>query len=320
MQNYLEFERPLAEIEGKAAELRALAKTSEEMNVENEALALDKKAGDLLINLYENLTPWRKCQVARHPDRPHCKDYIDKLFQDYIPLSGDRNFADDHAVMGGIGRFNDRPVIVLGQEKGYDTKTRIERNFGMARPEGYRKAIRLMDLADRFNLPVITLVDTPGAYPGKGAEERGQSEAIARSTEKCLQIGVPLISIIIGEGGSGGAVAFATANRVIMLQHSIYSVISPEGCASILWKDAEKMREAAEALRLTAQDLLKLGVCDLIVEEPVGGAQRGRDVTIKAVGESIEIQLESLKGFDRKTLIADRRQRFLDLGEKGLTS
>ena len=222
--------------------------------------------------------------------------------------------------MGGIGRFNDQPVIVLGQEKGYDTKTRIERNFGMARPEGYRKAIRLMDLADRFNLPVITLVDTPGAYPGKGAEERGQSEAIARSTEKCLQIGVPLISIIIGEGGSGGAVAFATANRVIMLQHSIYSVISPEGCASILWKDAEKMREAAEALRLTAQDLQKLGVCDLIVEEPIGGAQRGRDVTIRAVGEAIDAQLESLKGFDRKTLIADRRQRFLDLGEKGLAS
>ena len=294
MQNYLEFERPLAEIEGKAA--------------------------DLLINLYDNLTPWRKCQVARHPDRPHCKDYIEKLFQDYIPLSGDRNFADDHAIMGGIGRFNDQPVIVLGQEKGYDTKTRIERNFGMARPEGYRKAIRLMDLADRFNLPVITLVDTPGAYPGKGAEERGQSEAIARSTEKCLQIGVPLISIIIGEGGSGGAVAFATANRVIMLQHSIYSVISPEGCASILWKDAEKMREAAEALRLTAQDLLKLGVCDLIVEEPIGGAQRGKDVTIKAVGKAIDAQLESLKDFDRKTLVADRRQRFLDLGEKGLAS
>ena len=320
MQNYLEFERPLAEIEGKAAELRALTKTSKEMNVEKEASALDKKAADLLLKLYENLTPWRKCQVARHPDRPHCKDYIEKLFQDYIPLSGDRNFADDHAVMGGIGRFNDQPVIVLGQEKGYDTKTRIERNFGMARPEGYRKAIRLMDLADRFNLPVITLVDTPGAYPGKGAEERGQSEAIARSTEKCLQIGVPLISIIIGEGGSGGAVAFATANRVIMLQHSIYSVISPEGCASILWKDAEKMREAAEALRLTAQDLQKLGVCDLIVEEPIGGAQRGRDVTIRAVGEAIDAQLESLKGFDRKTLIADRRQRFLDLGEKGLAS
>ena len=222
--------------------------------------------------------------------------------------------------MGGIGRFNDQPVIILGQEKGYDTKTRIERNFGMARPEGYRKAIRLMDLADRFNMPVITLVDTPGAYPGKGAEERGQSEAIARSTEKCLQIGVPLISVIIGEGGSGGAVALATANRVIMLQHSIYSVISPEGCASILWKDAEKMREAAEALRLTAQDLLKLGVCDLIVEEPVGGAQRNRDVTIKAVGESIEAQLESLKGLGRKKLISDRRQRFLDLGEKGLTA
>lgn len=320
MQNYLEFERPLAEIEGKAAELRALAKTSQEMNVENEALALDKKAADLLVNIYENLTPWRKCQVARHPDRPHCKDYIDKLFQDYIPLSGDRNFADDHAVMGGIGRFNDRPVVVIGQEKGYDTKTRIERNFGMARPEGYRKAIRLMDLADRFNLPVITLVDTPGAYPGKGAEERGQSEAIARSTEKCLQIGVPLISIIIGEGGSGGAVALATANRVIMLQHSIYSVISPEGCASILWKDAEKMREAAESLRLTAQDLLKLGVCDFIVEEPVGGAQRDREYSINAVAESIEMQLENLKGLDRKTLIENRRQRFLDLGEKGLTS
>ena len=201
MQNYLEFEKPLAEIEGKAEELRALAKNAEGMDVEKEAAALDKKASSLLENLYKNLTPWRKCQVARHPDRPHCRDYIDILFQEYTPLSGDRNFADDHAVMGGICRFNDQPVVVLGQEKGFDTKSRIERNFGMARPEGYRKAIRLMDLADRFNLPVITLVDTPGAYPGKGAEERGQSEAIARSTEKCLQIGVPLISVIIGEGG-----------------------------------------------------------------------------------------------------------------------
>ena len=320
MQNYLEFEKPLAEIEGKAVELRALAKTSEGMDVEKEAAALDEKATSLLVNLYENLTPWRKCQVARHPNRPHCRDYIDMLFQEYTPLSGDRNFADDHAVMGGICRFNDQPVVVLGQEKGFDTKSRIERNFGMARPEGYRKAVRLMDLADRFNLPVITLVDTPGAYPGKGAEERGQSEAIARSTEKCLQIGVPLISVIIGEGGSGGAVAFATANRVLMLQHSIYSVISPEGCASILWKDAEKMREAAEALRLTAQDLLKLGVCDGIVEEPRGGAQRDKEKTIKAVGDAISKELDALNLLNRAELINDRRQRFLDLGSKGLMS
>ncbi len=213
----------------------------------------------MLKDLYKDLTPWRKCQVARHPDRPHCKDYIEGLFTEFTPLAGDRNFADDHAVMGGLARFNDAPVVVIGHEKGSDTKTRIERNFGMARPEGYRKAIRLMDLADRFRLPVITLIDTPGAYPGKGAEERGQAEAIARSTAKCLEIGVPLVSVIIGEGGSGGAVAFATANRIAMLEHSIYSVISPEGCASILWKDAEKMREAAEALRLTAQDLSAAG-------------------------------------------------------------
>ncbi|MDP5367358.1 MAG: acetyl-CoA carboxylase carboxyltransferase subunit alpha, partial [Paracoccaceae bacterium] len=237
MTNYLDFERPLAEIEGKAEELRAMARQNAEMDIEAEAAALDKKAADLLVSLYKDLTPWRKCQVARHPDRPHCKDYIEALFTEYTPLAGDRNFADDHAVMGGLARFNDTPVMVIGHEKGNDTKSRIERNFGMARPEGYRKAIRLMDMAHRFGLPVITLVDTPGAYPGKGAEERGQSEAIARSTEKCLQIGVPLVSVIIGEGGSGGAVAFATANRVAMLEHSVYSVISPEGCASILWKD-----------------------------------------------------------------------------------
>ena len=250
MTNYLNFEKPLAEIEGKAEELRALARQNAEMDIEAEAKALDAKAAELLKTLYSDLTPWRKCQVARHQDRPHCKDYISRLFDDYTPLAGDRNFADDHAVMGGLARFSGTPVMVIGHEKGADTKSRISRNFGMARPEGYRKAIRLMDMADKFNLPVITLVDTPGAYPGKGAEERGQSEAIARSTEKCLQIGVPLISVIIGEGGSGGAVAFATANRVAMLEHSIYSVISPEGCASILWKDAEKTREAAEACLL----------------------------------------------------------------------
>ena len=318
--NYLDFEKPLAEIEGKAEELRAMARGNSEMDVEAEAKALDKKAHDILKDLYKNLTPWRKCQVARHPDRPHCRDYINALFTEYTPLAGDRNFADDHAVMGGIARFNDRPVVVIGHEKGNDTKSRIEHNFGMARPEGYRKAVRLMDMADRFGLPVVTLVETPGAYPGKGAEERGQSEAIARSTQKCLEIGVPLISVIIGEGGSGGAVAFATADHLAMLEHSIYSVISPEGCASILWKDAERMREAAEALRLTAQDLQKLGVCDRIIPEPMGGAQRDKAATIAAVGEAIEAMLAATKGMDRKKLIAARRKKYLDLGSKGLAA
>ena len=318
--NYLEFEKPLAEIEGKAEELRALARSNKEMDVEKEAAALDRKAETLLKDLYKDLSPWRKCQVARHPDRPHCKDYIDALFSEYTPLAGDRGFADDHAVMGGLARFNDQPVMVIGHEKGNDTKSRIERNFGMARPEGYRKAIRLMDMAHRFGLPVVTLVDTPGAYPGKGAEERGQAEAIARSTEKCLQIGVPLISIIIGEGGSGGAVAFATANRIAMLEHSVYSVISPEGCASILWKDAEKMREAAEALRLTAQDLQKLGVIDRIIKEPLGGAQRGRKETIEAVGKALETMLKELAGKKPDALVKDRRQKFLEMGSKGLAA
>ncbi len=320
MATYLEFEKPLAEIEGKAEELRALARANEEMDVEKEAAALDKKAAQLLKDLYKDLSPWRKTQVARHPDRPHCKDYIEALFTEYTPLAGDRNFADDHAVMGGLARFNDAPVMVIGHEKGHDTASRIERNFGMARPEGYRKAIRLMDMADRFRLPVITLVDTPGAYPGKGAEERGQSEAIARSTEKCLQIGVPLVSVIIGEGGSGGAVAFATANRIAMLEHSVYSVISPEGCASILWKDAEKMREAAEALRLTAQDLKKLAVIDRIIKEPLGGAQRDRAAAIAAVGSEIALMLDEMKGKKPAELIKDRRKKFLDMGSKGLAA
>lgn len=320
MTTYLDFEKPLAEIEGKAEELRAMARQSEGMDVEAEAAALDRKAAEMLRELYKSLTPWRKCQVARHPDRPHCRDYISALFTEYTPLAGDRNFADDHAVMGGLARFQDRPVVVIGHEKGHDTKTRIERNFGMARPEGYRKAVRLMDMADRFNLPVITLVDTPGAYPGKGAEERGQSEAIARSTEKCLQIGVPLISIIIGEGGSGGAVAFATADRLAMLEHAIYSVISPEGCASILWKDAEKMREAAEALRMTAQDMQKLGVCDQVIKEPLGGAQRDKPATIDEVGRAIGQMLDQLGMIDRKALIAGRRRKYLDMGSKGLAA
>lgn len=320
MTHYLDFEKPLAEIEGKAEELRAIARQSEEMDVEDEAKALDRKADTLLKELYSNLTPWRKCQVARHPNRPHCQDYINALFTEYTPLAGDRNFADDHAVMGGMARLNGAPVVVIGQEKGHDTKTRIKRNFGMARPEGYRKAIRLMELAHKFNMPVVTLVDTPGAYPGKGAEERGQSEAIARSTEKCLQIGVPIVSVVIGEGGSGGAVAFATADRVAMLEHSVYSVISPEGCASILWKDAEKMREAAEALRLTAQDLHKLGICDRIISEPMGGAHRDRDHAIAAVGRMIEQMLGEVSGMSASDLVAQRRKKFLAMGSKGLAA
>ena len=320
MVHYLDFEKPLAEIEGKAEELRAMARQNEEMDVEKEAENLDLKAQELLVDLYKNLTPWRKCQIARHPERPHCRDYIKVLFSEFIPLAGDRNFADDQAVIGGLARFSDQPVVVIGHEKGSDTKSRIERNFGMARPEGYRKAIRLMELADKFGLPVITLVDTPGAYPGKGAEERGQSEAIARSTEKCLQIGVPIISIIIGEGGSGGAVAFATANKVAMLEHSIYSVISPEGCASILWKDAEKMREAAEALRLTADDLHRLGISDQIIDEPVGGAHRDPEQTIESVKSAISSMLSALNSKKPKELINQRRKKFLKLGSKGLAA
>ena len=318
MQTYLDFEKGLAEIEGKAEELRALARKNAEMDVEAEAQALDRKADTLLDDIYRGLDPWRKCQVARHPDRPHCRDYINALFSEWTPLAGDRNFADDHAVMGGLARFGDRPVVVIGHEKGNDTKSRIERNFGMARPEGYRKAIRLMDLADRFGLPVVTLVDTPGAYPGKGAEERGQAEAIARSTEKCLGLGVPLVSVIIGEGGSGGAVAFATADRLAMLEHSIYSVISPEGCASILWKDAEKMREAAEALRLTAQDLFKLGVIDRIVMEPRGGAQRDGAEAVRRVGVAIREMLAELDGLGPDALRQARRQKYLDMGSRSL--
>ena len=320
LRHYLDFEKPLAEIEGKAEELRALARQNDEMDVDAEAEALDKKAETMLKDLYQNLSPWRKCQVARHPERPHCIEYISELFLEFTPLAGDRNFADDHAVVGGVARFDDIPIMVIGNEKGNDTKTRIERNFGMARPEGYRKAIRLMNLADKFGLPVVTLVDTPGAYPGKGAEERGQSEAIARSTEKCLQIGVPIISLIIGEGGSGGAVAFATANKVLMLEHSVYSVISPEGCASILWKDSEKMREAAEALRLTAQDLTKLGVNDIIIEEPMGGAHRDRKIVFGKVKNEIGKALSELANKKPRDLIKHRRDKFLSLGQQGLAS
>ena len=318
MKQFLDFEKSLAEIEGKAEELRSLSKSDSEMDVEKEARALDRKASAMLADLYNNLNPWRKCQVARHPNRPHSTDYIEALFTDFFPLSGDRNFADDPAIIGGLGRFDGEAVVIIGHEKGNDTKSRIKHNFGMARPEGYRKAIRLMDLADRFELPVITLVDTSGAYPGKGAEERGQSEAIARTTEKCLQIKVPLISFIIGEGGSGGAVALATADKLAMLEHSIYSVISPEGCASILWKDAERMQEAAEALRLTAQDLEKLGVVDRIVPEPLGGAQRDHKKTFAAVEVALRDLLKEQKPKQSSKRLRARRTKFLRIGAKKL--
>ena len=318
MNNYLNFEKSLAEIDGKAQELRTISATNKKVNADSEAIALEKKSEELLKDLYSNLTPWRKCQVARHPQRPHTVDYINELFSEFTPLSGDRGFAEDAAIVGGLARFNDRPVIVFGHEKGSDTNSRITRNFGMARPEGYRKAVRLMDIADRFKIPVITLIDTPGAYPGKGAEERGQAEAIARTIEKCLSVKVPLISVIIGEGGSGGAVAFATANKIIMLEHSIYSVISPEGCASILWKDSEKMREAADSLKLTAQDLLNLGIIDEIVPEPIGGAQRHKIETITRVGELLEETLCATESMSPQSLKDERRKKFLHVGEKGL--
>ncbi len=314
MQNYLEFEKKIAELDGRAQELKLIDSDKHEKEIRN----LEVKSRKLLKEIYSDLTPWRKCQIARHPQRPHTIDYINELFKEFTPLHGDRNFSEDKAILGGFARLNDEVVMLIGHEKGNDTNSRLERNFGMARPEGYRKAVRLMDLADRFKIPVITLIDTPGAYPGKGAEERGQAEAIARTTEKCLNINVPFISVIIGEGGSGGAVALATANKIIMLEHSVYSVISPEGCASILWKNKEKMREAAEALKLTAQDLLKIKVIDEIVSENIGGAQRNFKNTIEAVGISLKKNLKEMGKYSASTLKNQRRKKFLQMGEIGV--
>ena len=314
MYNYLDFEKPVADLEGKILELKALMESGEAVDVGEEIKRLENRSQEALRDVYKALTPWQKAQVARHPDRPHCKDYVEALFTEFTPLAGDRNFADDHAIMGGLARLNDRPVVVIGQEKGSDTKSRIERNFGMARPEGYRKAIRLMELADRFNLPVVTIVDTPGAYPGKGAEERGQAEAIARSTEKCLQVGVPVVSVIVGEGGSGGAVALATADKVLMLEHSVYSVISPEGCASILWRTADRAPDAAEAMKVTAQHLKELGVIDRIVPEPVGGAHRDPADTAHRLGAAIAEELEQLAPMAPDELRRMREERFLAIG------
>ncbi len=318
MRNFLDFEQPIAELEGKIEELRHLADTGE-VNIADEVSRLQGKVDRLITTTYAKLSPWQKVLVARHPDRPHFKDYLEGLIDDYQPLAGDRNFADDVAILGGLGRFRGRPCVVMGQEKGGDTQARIKHNFAMARPEGYRKAQRLMDLAARFNLPVITLVDTPGAYPGVGAEERGQAEAIARSIESSIELPVPLVATVIGEGGSGGAIALATGDAVLMLEHAIYSVISPEGCASILWRDASQAQSAAEALRMTAQDLSRLGVIDAIVGEPVGGAHRDPEATIKSVGDAIEAQLEQLSPMTPSTLKTQRRKKFLSMGRDALS-
>ncbi len=317
MQHYLDFEKELAELEAEASKLRSAPKSERAKGDTTRLRRLDRKSAEMLGRIYGKLLPWQKCLVARHPNRPRCRDYLTELFTDRTYLSGDRSFSEDCAVTGCLARFEGRAVVVIGNEKGNDTRTRLEHNFGMARPEGYRKAIRLMDLADRFGLPVITIIDTPGAYPGKGAEERGQAEAIARSTERCLQLNVPLVSIVIGEGGSGGAVALATADRTAMLEHSIYSVISPEGCASILWKDSEKMQDAAEALRLTAQDLLTLGVIDRIVGEPVGGAHRHPKETIQSVGSEIGEMLQEVVPLEAGERLHLRHAKFLDMGNGG---
>ena len=316
--HYLDFERPIADLESKIEELSKLSETAGAGAFDLEIQALRDRAQALRKEAYANLDAWQKTQVARHPDRPHYLDYVKALVEDYTPLAGDRLFGDDPAILGGIGRWGGYSVMVMGHEKGADTEDRVKRNFGMAKPEGYRKAQRLMKLADRFNLPVVALVDTAGAYPGVEAEARGQAEAIARTIEVGLDIRVPFISAIIGEGGSGGAIAIATANQVMMLEHSIYSVISPEGCASILWRSAEQSKEAAEALKLTAQDLLKLKVIDEIVPEPLGGAHRDATRTVRAVGEAVTRSLRELKGLDGGTLRARRREKFLEMGRQGV--
>ena len=314
MAIYLDFEKDLAEIQSKISDLESLPDSSDSKNIKNEIELLKTKSADVLKDLYGEMNPWRKCQVARHPERPHTKDYIDYMISEYTPLSGDRNFAEDLAIVGGLGRLQDTPVVVLGHEKGNSTESRLQRNFGMARPEGYRKATRLMKLADKFGLPIITFIDTPGAYPGKGAEERGQAEAIARSTQTCLEVTVPIISIIIGEGGSGGAIAMASANTLIMLEHSIYSVISPEGCASILWKNSDKMREAADALKLTAQHLEKLGVVDKIVNEPLGGAHRNKNKALEDVKKAVLKEVISFQKIDRQQIKKLRSEKYINMG------
>ncbi len=314
MTIFLEFENQIAELYGKVEELKALAKEDEAMSIDEEVAQLEAKAVKQLGELYKDLDPWQKTQVARHPDRPHCKDYVEALITDFTPMAGDRKFSEDLAIISGLGRFRGEPVMVIGQEKGHDTDSRLKRNFGMARPEGYRKAVRLMEMAEKFDLPVISFVDTAGAYPGIGAEERGQAEAIARSTDCCLGLGVPIVSVIIGEGGSGGAIAIATANSVLMLEHSIYSVISPEGAASILWKDATKAKDAAQSMKITASDLKGFDIIDDIITEPVGGAHRDREKAMQDTGEAIANALEGYQGLSAQELRKHRRDKFLNIG------
>jgi acetyl-CoA carboxylase carboxyl transferase subunit alpha len=313
MRSYLDFEKPLAELEAKIEELRAV-QSDGEVQVGDEITRLESKATQTLRELYEELTPWQKTQVARHPQRPHCLEFINTLISDFVPLAGDRKFGDDDAIVGGFGRFRGESICVIGHEKGSTTEARLKHNFGMARPEGYRKAVRLMEMADRFDIPVLALVDTAGAYPGIGAEERGQAEAIARSTEACLNLGVPNVALVIGEGGSGGAIAIATANRVLMLEHAIYSVISPEGAASILWHDTTKAQEAATNMKITAQDLIRFGIIDEIVPEPTGGAHRDPQAAIDQAGAAIGAAFATLKGIDRSTTRKMRRDKFLAIG------
>ena len=314
MRSYLDFEKPVAELEAKVEELRAMGESADAVAVGEEISRLEFKAAQALEELYAELTPWQKTQVARHPQRPHCLDYIRGLITEFMPLAGDRKFGDDDAIVGGFGRFEGRSICVIGQEKGSTTESRLKHNFGMARPEGYRKAARLMELADRFTIPVMMLVDTAGAYPGIGAEERGQAEAIARCTEVSLALGVPNVAVILGEGGSGGAIAIATANRVLMLEHAIYSVISPEGAASILWRDTTKAQEAATNMKITAQDMVRFGVIDSVVPEPTGGAHRDPKAIIAATGEAIANAFAELRPFDRETVRKQRREKFLNIG------
>jgi len=314
MRSYLDFEKPVAELEAKVEELRAMGETGNAVAIGEEINRLESKAALALKELYAELTPWQKTQVARHPQRPHCLDYIAALVSNFIPLAGDRKFGDDPAIVGGFGRFQGESVCVIGHEKGSDTESRLKHNFGMARPEGYRKAVRLMEMADRFGIPVVSLVDTAGAYPGIGAEERGQAEAIARSTETCLSLGVPNVAVILGEGGSGGAIAIATANRILMLEHAIYGVISPEGAASILWRDTAKAQEAATSMKITAQDMIRFGVIDGVVAEPTGGAHRDPQAAMAATGEAIAGALAELRGLDREMVRQQRREKFLTMG------
>jgi acetyl-CoA carboxylase carboxyl transferase subunit alpha len=314
MQAFLDFETPVAELEGKIAELRAMAQADPKVSIAEEVKSLEKKSNKILADLYLSLTPWQKAQVARHQDRPHALNYISALITDFTPLAGDRKFAEDEAIVGGLGRFQGEPVVVIGQEKGSNTESRLKHNFGMAKPEGYRKAVRLMEMADRFGLPVLSFVDTSGAYPGVDAEERGQAEAIARSTDCCLSLGVPLIAVIIGEGGSGGAIAIATANSVLMLEHAIYSVISPEGAASILWRDPARSKDAATALKITAQDLKKFGVIDEIIAEPLGGAHRVPSQAIDAAKDAIARVLKSYSGLSAEVLRNQRKEKFMNIG------